>query len=155
MADSVTDQMKKLKKYLNKPIKHFDVILDRAKGGGVWNYYGELAFKNPVSRDIVVVDSQRFYCLKCIQDVQKKDPATELLHSSISSMKFPESKGPDHLSKIHDISVENSNNNPIKDKTGPTSSKSKTTIEIVTSDDDGTMEHDENQQMETDVNAKN
>jgi hypothetical protein len=67
----MTDSQKKiLKDYLNKPVGEFDVVIDDWKKSTVWNYFGELAHKNALTGDVVVLDEERHYCLQCIVDGQ-------------------------------------------------------------------------------------
>lgn len=128
-------QMKKLKDYLKKPIKHFDVVLDKSKLSNVWKYYGELAFKDPISRDIHVIDATRFYCLKCIQDCQKLNCSTSLLDTHISWMKAPVSDIHDHLLRRHGINIKHFRDNSEPNSRFKKIEESKTTIEAVESDE--------------------
>lgn len=98
-------QKVKLKDYLMKPIKHFDLIIDDSKISPVWYYFGELCYKDPISRDIHVIDTGRQYCLECIKVAQSKDPLTSFERSGICF--FSRSTGTrnkhDHLKIRHQI----------------------------------------------------
>lgn len=101
----MTDIQKlKLKNYLQKPIKHFDIIIDDSKRNEIGGYFGELAFKDPISGDIHVIDTHRQYCLPCIQFAQRQDPSTVFEESGIC---FFNSRGnsnyQDHLKIRHQV----------------------------------------------------
>lgn len=70
-------QRLKLKDYLSRPIKHFDIVLDDSKNNLVWKHFGELAYKDPETGNIHVIDTSRRYCLQCIRVAQAVDPTTE------------------------------------------------------------------------------
>lgn len=80
MSDS---QKRNLSDYLQKPIAYFDVYIDEGKKSFVWKYFGELAFKDPETGNISVLDNERHYCLKCIIDCQTLNPMQEFENSSV------------------------------------------------------------------------
>ena len=63
-----------LKEFLGRPIAYFDVVIDDWKKSIVWQYFGELAFKDPETGTVSVIDNERHYCLKCIVESQERNP---------------------------------------------------------------------------------
>lgn len=100
-------QYLKLKSYLQKPIQYFDIIINDYKKGDVWKYFGELAYKDTVSGDIHVIDTNRVYCLVCIQSTQRQDPSTSFERSAICffTKNTAGNNYLDHLRIRHQISV--------------------------------------------------
>ena len=98
----------KLKDYLSKPIKHFDVVIDDMKKSRVWRHFGELVFKDPESGDIHIIDTSRRYCLQCIIVAQKINPLSTLVNTDIRSYtnKTLSDKFRKHLKDEHQIIAE-------------------------------------------------
>ena len=63
-----------LRNFLERPIASFDVDTDESKKSIVWQYFGELAFKDPETGTVSVIDNERHYCLKCIVESQERNP---------------------------------------------------------------------------------
>jgi len=76
-------QKRALKDYLNKPIAYFDVVIDDWKKSIVWKYFGELAYKDPETGNVNIIDNERHYCLKCIIESQEKNPNEDFEKSNI------------------------------------------------------------------------
>lgn len=71
MSDAQKDV---LKEFFRKPIISFNVVTDEEKKSVVWKYFGELAYRDPEGDSLQIVDTERHYCSKCIQDLQEIMP---------------------------------------------------------------------------------
>lgn len=98
-------QKKALRDYLNKPIAYFDVVIDDWKKSIVWKYFGELAYKDPESGNVNIIDNERHYCLKCIIESQEKNPDEDFEKSNICFLSNGTATGnhKNHLRQRHQV----------------------------------------------------
>ena len=98
-------QKRNLKEYLKKPIVYFDVVIDDWKKSIVWKYFGELAYKDPETNDVNVLDNERHYCLKCIIDSQTTNPSEEFEKANVCFLSNGTATGnhKNHLRQRHNI----------------------------------------------------
>lgn len=102
----MTDTQKKiLKEYLNKPVGEFDVVIDDWKKSTVWNYFGELAHKNPDTGEVTVLDEERHYCLQCIVDGQNANAGQSFEKACVCFLSKGTATGnhKNHLRQRHQI----------------------------------------------------
>ena len=104
-------QKRVLKDYLAKPIAYFDVVIDDWKKSLVWKYFGELAFKDPETGAVSVIDNERHYCLKCIVESQERNPEEEFEKCNICFLSNGTATGnhKNHLRQRHHINDEGTN----------------------------------------------
>ena len=67
-------QRRVLKSFLERPIAYFDVDTDESKKSIVWQYFGELAYRDPETGKVSIIDRDRHYCSKCIAEHQERNP---------------------------------------------------------------------------------
>jgi len=117
-------QKRALKDYLSKPIALFDVVIDDWKKSIVWKYFGELAYKEPDTGNVNIIDNERHYCLKCIIESQEKNPDEDFEKSNICFLSSGTATGnhKNHLRQRHHI-IEDTPK--ISKSTSITSSKNK------------------------------
>lgn len=98
-------QKRALKDYLNKPIAYFDVVIDDWKKSIVWKYFGELAYKDPETNNVNIIDNERHYCLKCIIESQEKNQDEDFEKSNICFLSNGTATGnhKNHLRQRHHI----------------------------------------------------
>lgn len=98
-------QKRALKDYLNKPIAFFDVVIDDWKKSIVWKYFGELAYKDPETGNVNIIDNERHYCLKCIIESQEKNQDEDFEKSNICFLSNGTATGnhKNHLRQRHHI----------------------------------------------------
>ena len=63
-----------LRNFLERPIASFDVDTDESKKSIVWQYFGELAYRDPETGKVSIIDRDRHYCSKCIAEHQERNP---------------------------------------------------------------------------------
>lgn len=133
-------QKRALKDYLNKPIAFFDVVIDDWKKSIVWKYFGELAYKDPETGNVNIIDNERHYCLKCIIESQEKNQDEDFEKSNVCFLSNGTATGnhKNHLRQRHHIIEEtpkvpktNSNNNNIL-AAAAAKKKPRTTTKVMT-----------------------
>lgn len=98
-------QKRQLKDFLNKPIAYFDVVIDDWKKSIVWKYFGELAYKDPETGTVNIIDNERHYCLRCIVESQEKNPEEDFEKANICFLSNGTATGnhKNHLRQRHSI----------------------------------------------------
>lgn len=102
----MTESQKRiLKDFLKKPIAYFDVVIDDWKKSIVWKYFGELAYKDPDTGEVTVLDHERHYCLKCIIESQTQNQTEEFETSNVCFLSNGTATGnhKNHLRMRHNI----------------------------------------------------
>ena len=132
-------QKRALKDYLNKPIAFFDVVIDDWKKSIVWKYFGELAYKDPESGNVNIIDNERHYCLKCIIESQEKNQDEDFEKSNICFLSNGTATGnhKNHLRQRHQIieetpKVPKTTNNNILTAAAAAKQKQKRTTKVMT-----------------------
>ena len=98
-------QKRQLRDYLSKPIAYFDVVIDDWKKSIVWKYFGELAYKDPETNTVNIIDNERHYCLRCIVESQEKNPHEDFEKANICFLSNGTATGnhKNHLRQRHAI----------------------------------------------------